>query len=449
MLTCYTEKKEASVPIIALKFDDFSNWREQQTDFVKQWCEANHFEAKANTHCCVPSDNGTIAFVLFGKSDVDRFWDGADLASRLPEGIYHLSEPSDSFAIAWGLGAYQFSRYKKNNKQMAQLVLADAQSHCSTLVEAHYLVRDLVNTPTEDMGPYELAEAAKTLSDRFSGQFSVIMGQQLLQNNFPAIHAVGRASPNEPRLIDFTWGDESNPKITLVGKGVCFDTGGLDLKPSRAMLTMKKDMGGAAHVLGLAQLIMASNLAIRLRVIIPAVENAVSGNAYRPGDVIPSRSGQTIEIGNTDAEGRVILGDALSLASEENPDLIIDIATLTGAARIAMGLDVPAMFCNNDEKANALITASQQCDDPIWRMPLHQPYRELIKSKLADLNNAGSSPYGGAITAALFLESFIGKDIPWMHLDLMAYNTGSRPGRPEGGEAMALRALFAFLQANY
>lgn len=448
MLACYTQESTDATPIIRQNVDSFRHWLEQQPERVQQWCRANQFEAKANTYCIIPNEQGGLDAVLLGIAE-DDFWAGADLSVRLPQGVYQFAEPSRAAVIAWGLGAYEFDRYKKSTTSVAQLLLPDDLRDCEAIVSAQYLVRDLINTPTEDMGPFELAEAARTVCERFDAKLTVTLGQQLLQDNFPSIYTVGRASPNEPRLIDFVWGDEAHPKVTLVGKGVCFDTGGLDLKPSNGMLNMKKDMGGAAQVLGLAQLIMASNLPIRLRVLIPAVENSVAGNAYRPGDVITSRSGKTIEVGNTDAEGRVILSDALTLASEEQPDLLIDLATLTGAARIAMGLDLPAMFCNDEDTATALLAAAEECQDPIWRMPLFAPYRDLIKGKIADISNTGSSVYGGAITAALFLEHFVASDIPWVHFDMMAFNISPRPGRPEGGEAMGLRALFAFLEAKF
>jgi leucyl aminopeptidase len=317
------------------------------------------------------------------------------------------------------------------------------------VVSAQALVRDLVNTPTEDMGPAQLADAATREADRFHAQVDIIQGEDLLSENYPAIHAVGRASDREPRLISLTWGDRDAPVLALVGKGVCFDTGGLNLKPAAGMLTMKKDMGGAAHVIALARLVMQYKLPVRLMVLIPAVENSVSGNAYRPGDVIHTRKGLTIEIGNTDAEGRVVLADGLAYACEHSPDLVIDFATLTGAARIALGADLPPVFSNHLEIANGIADAGQRVEDPLWVMPLHQPYKKLIKSEIAHLNNISKSSYGGCITAALFLEHFVEPEIPWVHIDTFAWNQSARPGRPAGGEALGLRAVFNYLRDRY
>ncbi len=311
------------------------------------------------------------------------------------------------------------------------------------------LVRDLVNTPTEHMGPSELADAVMLEADRFGAEVVCVAGDELLTENFPAIHAVGRASHRKPRLLELNWGNEDAPVLALVGKGVCFDTGGLDLKPAAGMLLMKKDMGGAAHALALARLVMENNLPVRLKLLIPAVENAVAGNAYRPGDVIPSRKGLSIEIGNTDAEGRVVLSDALAYACESLPDLVIDFATLTGAARIALGADLPPLFSNRDEVAEGIQQAGDESEDPLWTMPLYQPYRKLIESPIADINNAGKSSFGGCITAALFLEHFVDPAISWVHIDTFAWNQSDRPGRPQGGEALGLRAVFRYLQTRY
>jgi leucyl aminopeptidase len=317
-------------------------------------------------------------------------------------------------------------------------------------IAAVSLVRDLINTPAEDMGPPHLAEAAKSVAKAHKAKFSVIVGDDLLKKNYPAIHAVGRAAARPPRLIDMSWG-ASGPRLALVGKGVCFDSGGLDLKPASGMLLMKKDMGGAALMLALAQMIMDAGLKIRLRVLIPAVENAVGGNAYRPLDVIRTRKGITVEIGNTDAEGRVILCDALAEAQSgkagDKPDLILDAATLTGAARVALGPDLPALFCNDDDIAEALLRHGKAEDDPFWRMPLHKGYRRMLDSKVADINNVSDGSYAGAITAALYLQEFIDPGTRWAHIDTLAWNLRDRPGRPEGGEALGLRALFAFVSA--
>ena len=310
-----------------------------------------------------------------------------------------------------------------------------------SLADAVHLVRDLINTPANDMGPSGLAAAARKVARAHGAKVSVTIGDALLKKNYPLVHAVGRASSDAPRLIDLRWGGKG-PKVTLVGKGVCFDSGGLDLKPASGMLLMKKDMGGGAHVLGLADMIMGAKLPLRLRVLVPAVENAVSGDAFRPLDVLKTRKGLTVEVGNTDAEGRLVLGDALSEAARENPDLIVDFATLTGAARVALGTEVPAFFTDRDSLADALMRHAARESDPLWRLPLHKPYRRLLDSKVADLNNVSSGSFGGAITAALFLAEFVGSEAPWVHFDLMAWNLSDRPGRPQGGEAMGLRAVY-------
>ncbi len=312
-----------------------------------------------------------------------------------------------------------------------------------------YAARDLINTPANDMGPTKLEAAAKELAEAHEAEFSSIVGDDLLAQNFPMIHTVGRASVDAPRLLDMRWGDEDAPKVTLVGKGVCFDTGGLDLKTAAGMRQMKKDMGGAACILALAHMIMATGLPVRLRVLIPAVENAVSGNAFRPGDILPTRKGLTVEIGNTDAEGRLVLSDALTLASEEEPELIIDMATLTGAARIAMGLDLSPVFCNDDEMTADIVEGGQLARDPVWPMPLWDPYDDDLKSPHADIDNAPPGGYGGAITAALFLRRFVGEGISWAHFDIMASNNTAKPGRPKGGECMTARACFAMLEKRY
>ncbi len=454
MLTCFTRHAENAIPILLLTASEYADWLSKQTDFTKNWLQSTGFKAEAGMTCLLPDATGKLTHVLGGLSDKKNFWSAGNLSATLPEGHYIFDlDPMDDadFALAWGLGAYQFTRYKKSSKKMAQLVLSKNQNAdlIMNLVESICYVRDLINTPTDDMGPSELAEAAKALAKQYNAAFQQIIGDDLLKNNFPCIYTVGRASDDAPRLLDLRWGDKTHPKVTLVGKGVCFDTGGLDIKPSSAMLLMKKDMAGAAHVLGLARMIMQAQLPVQLRVLIPAVENAISGNAYRPGDVIKSRKGLTIEIGNTDAEGRVVLADALTEAVTDKPDLLIDMSTLTGAARIAVGTDISAMFSNQDALANGLIEQGIHKSDPIWRLPLFTAYREALNSSIADINNASADSYAGAITAALFLKEFVPDDIPWAHFDIMAWNLKSRPGRPAGGEAMALRALFGYLNDTF
>lgn len=455
MLTCFTTESKNAIPILIFTAQDFSNWLSAQSDFVKNWIQSNGFKAESGSTCLLPDSTGKLTYVLHGISDIKNFWSIGNLSVTLPEGDYILqSDRSEfewtDFAIAWGLGAYQFTRYKIASAKKTRLVLPKKQNDfIKNMVESIYLVRDLINTPTDDMGPSELADAAMELAKKYDAHFEQIVGEALLKNNFPCIYTVGRASDDAPRLLDLRWGDKKNPKITLVGKGVCFDTGGLDIKPSSAMLLMKKDMAGAAHVLGLARMIMQAKLPVNLRVLIPAVENAISGNAYRPGDVIKSRKGLTIEIGNTDAEGRVVLADALTEAASEKPDVLIDMSTLTGAARIAVGTDISALFSNQDVFANQLIEHSIRKSDPMWRLPLFAAYRDALNSSIADINNASSDSYAGAITAALFLKEFVPDDIAWAHFDMMAWNVKARPGRPQGGEAMALRALFNYLSETY
>ncbi|HSW69424.1 MAG TPA: leucyl aminopeptidase family protein [Gammaproteobacteria bacterium] len=457
MLNCFTTQHSKKViPIVILTLEEFSSWLSKQNMFTKNWIRSVGFKAEAGITCLLPDLSGKLTQVLCGVSDIKNFWSVGNLSVTLPEGHYIFTSDLKNFvytdfAMAWGLGAYQFSRYKKSSKKIAQLVLPKnfQPDLINNIVESIYYVRDLINTPTDDMGPSELAIAAKQLGKRYQAKFKEIAGNDLLKQNFHCIHTVGRASDDAPRLLDLRWGNKQHPKITLVGKGVCFDTGGLDLKPSSAMLLMKKDMAGAAHVLGLARMIMEAKLPINLRVLIPAVENAVAGNAYRPGDVIKSRKGLTVEIGNTDAEGRLVLADALTEAVSDQPDLLIDMSTLTGAARIAVGTDISAMFSNDDGLANHLVNCGIKESDPIWRLPLFDGYRDMLNSSVADINNCSPDAYAGAITAALFLKEFVPDEIPWAHFDIMAWNLRSRPGRPQGGEAMGLRALFNYLLERY
>ena len=428
---------------------------QQHTDAIG-WAKANQFGAKAGTYCLIPGPDG-IAKVLVGRPDPVDTWGIAALSRKLPVGDYQLADNWDTdtatqLHLGWQLGQYQFSRYKQSSTaELPTLAPPEGTdtAYVQAVSEAIYLVRDLVNTPANDMGPAELEAAARDLANTYDAALDVTTGEALLTQNYPMIHAVGRASTRPPRLIDLRWGDPSAPKVTLVGKGVCFDSGGLDLKSAKGMKLMKKDMGGAAQTLGLAKLIMAMNLPVRLRLLVGAVENSVSGNATRPMDILPSRKGITVEIGNTDAEGRLVLADALWEAASEMPELLVDCATLTGAARVAVGTEVPAFFCNDEAIAQAFTTAGHQTDDPVWQLPLYEPYRGMLDSSLADINNISNAPYGGAITAALFLQTFIRPGIPWIHLDFMAYNLRSLPGRPEGGEAMGLRALFDLIRTKF
>jgi leucyl aminopeptidase len=447
------DRAAKAVEIVPLRPQRLEAWVKRQAPSVGQWVRSSGFTAKPGSVCLVPGAEGGLAQVLVGiEEGLDR-WSIAALPASLPKGDYKLAESVDgndaeAAAFAWAIGGYRFQRYKKRDGELARLVWPAGVDRASVrrLVAALTLARDLINTPAEDMGPPHLAEAAKGVARVHKAKFNVIVGDDLLKKNYPAIHAVGRAAARPPRLIDMSWGT-SGPRLALVGKGVCFDSGGLDLKPSGGMLLMKKDMGGAALMLALAQMIMDAGLMIRLRLLIPAVENAVDGNAYRPLDVIRTRKGITVEIGNTDAEGRVILCDALAEAHRDKPDLILDAATLTGSARVALGPDLPALFCNDDDIADALLRHGKAEDDPMWRLPLHKGYRRMLDSKVADINNVSDGSYAGAITAALYLQEFIDPGTLWAHIDTMAWNTRDRPGRPEGGEALTLRALFAFVSA--
>jgi len=452
MLNCFTTEKSSAILITTITTKNYAAWLAGQPAALNQWLTSTRFRAEAGNVRLIPDNNGKIAQVICCVGDQETLWGIGGLALTLPEGTYALADETNllASAIGWGLGAYQFSRYKKPTREPAKLYLSSEQAaEASNIVESIYLVRDMINTPTDDMGPSEFAAVAEKLANQYSAHFSQIVGDDLLKQNYASIHTVGRASDDAPRLLDLRWGNSQHPKVTLVGKGVCFDTGGLDIKASNYMLLMKKDMGGGAHVLGLARMIMQAQLPVCLRVLIPVVENAISGNAYRPGDVIKSRKGLTIEIGNTDAEGRVILADALAEAVSEKPELLIDMATLTGAARIALGTELPAMFSNNDKLADDVIKHGSKVNDPMWRLPLFAQYRELLNSSIADINNNASESYGGAITAALFLKEFVPDEIPWLHYDIMAWNQRTRPGRPQGGEAMALRGLLSYLRERY
>ncbi|HTQ34206.1 MAG TPA: leucyl aminopeptidase family protein [Stellaceae bacterium] len=446
-----------AVPLTPLTKTQLSSWLETAPPGERDWAAAVGFKAEAGKTALVPNEHGKLGRVLVGVGDSEAaMWCVAGQSETLPEGSYRLdplpdgADPSRA-ALGWALGTYAFTRYHAKPAGAARLVwpVGADRGLVERLAGGIFLARDLAVTPASDMGPEELADAAQRVAKAEGARFRVVIGDKLLDENYPTIHAVGRASSRAPRLVDITWGDENTPKVTLVGKGVCFDTGGLDLKPASSMLNMKKDMAGAAIMLGLGQAIMQAGLKVRLRVLLPCVENSVSGNAFRPRDIIKTRKGLTVEIGNTDAEGRLILCDALSEASDEKPEMIIDAATLTGAARVALGAELPALFCNNDALADALLAAGLAEDDPLWRMPLYKPYRRLIDSKVADLNNVSDGPQGGAITAALYLNEFVDPAVPWAHLDVMAWNNRTRPGRPEGAEAQTFRAVYAHIADKF
>ncbi len=418
------------------------------------WAKANGFSGQAGRTLILPDESGALAGALFGTGDGEGALAIGALARALPEGDWHfastLAEPEIA-AIALALGGYVFTRYgKKPGKTLRFSLPPGAEgAYVRRIVDGVFLTRDLVNTPTSDMGPDELENAVRALAGTYDAEVSVTKGDDLLKKNFPMIHAVGRASVGAPRLIDLIWGPKNGPKVTLVGKGVCFDTGGLDIKPSSGMLLMKKDMGGAANVLGLASMIMAAGLKVRLRVLIPAVENSIAGNAFRPGDVLVSRKGITVEIGNTDAEGRLVLADALALADDDEPQLLIDMATLTGAARVALGPDLPPFYTGDEALASDLAAASVAVEDPLWRMPLWKPYAAKLSSKIADINNVTSDSFAGSITAALFLKRFVEKTAAWAHFDIFAWNPSDRPYGLAGGEAQGIRALERVISKRY
>jgi len=444
-----------AVPIEVVTKDGLDGWLAAMDETSRTWITSAGFKGEAGELCLIPGVGGALAGVAAGVSDDAGMWDLGGLRDQLPAGLYSLEGVADveGAALAWGLGAYKFDRYKQDkiSDAGARLVWPDGcrAERVLSWVESIYLVRDLINTPAGDMGPAHMAAAATQIADKHGAEITVISGDDLLDANYPSIHAVGRASDNPPLLIDITWGQPDDPKVTLVGKGVCFDTGGYDIKAADGMKLMKKDMGGGANMLGLGNMIMASGLPVRLRVLVPAVENAISGNALYPMDVITTRSGKTIEIANTDAEGRVILADALYEGGSESPDLLIDFATLTGAARVALGPDLPALFCNDDGLAAELIAAAKAADDPLWRLPLWAAYRKMVDGATADLTNAPEGRFGGAITAALFLEEFINGAKSWAHVDLMGWNIAAKPGRPVGGEAMAIRAVFGVIEKRF
>lgn len=452
-----TNKKIKTVPVELIPVAQFPAWRKKQKKSANQWLDSIKFQPKPGSYTIFSSINGTIERVALCY-DALNIWTLAAMPMVLPEGVYAIEDADKidrdllrDIALGWSLGSYQFSRYKKTARNPAQLAApknidADYILHAS---QAIYLIRDMVNTPAEDMGPDHMADIARNIAKQHGAKIRVIAGDDLLDENYPMVHAVGRAGPKPPCVIDMRWGNPRHKKLTLVGKGVAFDTGGLDIKGDANMLIMKKDMGGAAHAIALGHWIMAARLPVSLRVIVPAVENSVDSNSFRPLDILKSRKGISVEIGNTDAEGRLILGDCLWDASGEKPDLLIDFATLTGAARVALGPDLPALFASRDATADALQKLSVQRNDPLWRLPLWKNYRPWLDSKIADINNTPANGMAGAVTAALFLQEFVMPELDWMHFDLYAWNQADRPGRPQGGEAMTIRALFSLLQDRF
>ena len=453
--------EEAYIPIQPILANHFTAWLKNESDFIKNWLDAVAFKNKSGSIAILPDKNGEVSKVIIILASLDDWWVFGALAESLPPLNYKLVKGTlaqkdyegiiFNALFAWALGSYRFDRYKKNSAKKPKLFLPKTQDekYLKNVVTSIYWVRELINLPAQDLGPEELEKEAINLAKEYGAKLKQVVGNKLIRENFPAIYTVGKGSSRAPRLIDFSWGKKSNPKITLVGKGVCFDSGGLCLKPSIHMRTMKKDMAGAAHALGLARMIMESNLPVSLRVIVPAVENLISGTSYKPGDIINTRSGKTVEVHDTDAEGRLILADALTLASEDKPQILIDFASLTGAARVALGPDITAMFTENDKLANDLLAATNASGESLWRLPLHKPYRSYLESKFADMANISSVPVGGSITAALFLQEFVADVKDWIHLDLGAYNERTRPGHPEGAEAYCLRGIFEYLKRKF
>lgn len=451
---------KTTVTVHAVPAKDVKAWVKKAPASVRAWVKESGASLRMGRTALLPKRDGTVWGGLFVRPRAANPFEYARLFAALPKGRYALeglpdARHAEAAALGWALAAYKFDRYKSPTKQTRKLVWPQpAEGECDKdrvrrLAEATYLVRDLVNTPAADMGPAEMEATAVALAGLHGAKVAVIRGDDLLKKNYPAVHAVGRAAVKQPRLIDLTWGKASDPKVTLVGKGVTFDSGGLDIKPASGMLIMKKDMGGGAHAMALAHAIMDAKLPVRLRMLVPAVENAISGDAFRPLDVLQTRKGLTVEVGNTDAEGRLILCDALHEASMDEPRLLLDFATLTGAARVALGTELPAFFTDDDELAGAMERLGRREFDPLWRLPLHRPYLRYLESRVADTSNTASSRFGGAITAALFLSKFVDPKLTWGHFDLMAWNNDTRAGRPRGGEAMALRAAFALVESLF
>ena len=446
-----------AVPLHAVTAQNWVDFAKNHGENAHNYAKSQGFTGQDGQITFLPAADGHIAAVLCGvdeQKSEDHVFAAGRVAASLPSGHYCLGNgwaDKEQSVLAFLLGLYRFERYKKPDSKTIQLVLP---VHCdgisaSQIAEAISLGRDLINTPANDMGPEEIEQAASALASRFDAQCHVVKGDALLAENFPMIHAVGRASVRAPRLIDLVWGDPSHKKVTLIGKGVAFDTGGLNIKPDASMLLMKKDMGGAATALAAAFMIMASGLKVRLRVLIPAVENAISGSAFRPGDVLPSRKGLTVEIGNTDAEGRLILADALALADEEKPDLILQFATLTGAARVALGPDLPPYYTKNDTLSKRIQTLGLTTHDPVWPLPLWNRYRTMLSSKIADINHVSSGGFAGSITAALFLDRFVAQARDYVHFDIFGWTPSARPGRSEGGEPQAARLVYELIKQDY
>ena len=450
--------KQAVIDLVAVehgKLDQISGL----TNAQKTWMTVQNFTGNIGQVCKIPQDDGSLAMVLFGWHTHADPWDFAAVVQQLPIAQYRIDQTSmmqhdlKQLARVWGLCCYRFSRYKPNKTPYPVLLIdrfsKKTQFELNCLMTGAYHIRNWINTPAEDFGPEDLSDICSALAKKHQAHYTEIIGDALLEKNYPLIHAVGRASARAPRMLCLRWGKPEHPLLALVGKGVCFDTGGVQVKPHGAMQTMKKDMGGAAHMIALAELIMSTKLPISLCLWVAAVDNSISDNAFLPGDVFTSRSGLTVEIGHTDAEGRLILADLLSAASEDNPSCIIDYGTLTGAQRVALGMELPGFFCNNPKYANALVETSARNNDPLWPLPLFKPYERQIESDIADLASTGKTPFGGAITAALFLQHFVNCEADWLHIDASCFNDSARPGRPKGGEAMGLDALYSWIKESF
>ena len=459
MSSPFAPANAAATPIWLVDQTSWASTRAQFSAQAAAFADAAGFEPKAGRHIILPGPGGALGGVVFGQDrghGADRFAAGR-LATLLPKGTYRFeAAPGDEAALefaalGWALSAYRFTRYKKGAGDQPRLALSRGldRARLERVAEAICMARDLINTPTNDMGPDALEAAALALAKSHGAKAKTIRGEALLKQNYPLIHAVGRAGAQAPRLVDIVWGKPTHPKVTLVGKGVCFDTGGLDIKPSSAMLLMKKDMAGAATAMALAQMIMSAKLPVRLRVLLPMVENAIAGDAFRPGDIYPSRKGHTVEIGNTDAEGRLILADALALGDAESPDLMFVFATLTGAARVALGPDLPPFYTMDDQLAQDIAQHGTQAQDPVWRLPLWEPYDRLLDGKISTLCNVSSGPFAGSITAALFLRRFIESAKAWAHFDIYGWNPSTKPARPEGGDAQTARLLYGLLETRF
>ena len=451
--TGFASNAASALPLHVVTRGGFAAWRDAQPAAVQAWLAAQRFDGSAGTALSWADAQGQLAGAVIGIGDALDPYSYAHAPNALPGGDWRLATALDADAqrvlqLGWGLGCYRFDRYKANKRVIARLVADTFDAETFDVLAACLRVRDLVNTPTEHMGPDQLEAAARDVASAHGASISVIAGNDLLAQNYPAIHAVGRASHRAPRLIELSWGEPSHPHVAICGKGVCFDTGGLDLKTAVGMRNMTKDMGGAAHALALAGLVMARKLPLRISLLIAAVENSVGPNAFRPGEVIATRKGVSIEIDNTDAEGRLVLSDALARACELKPDVLLDFATLTGAARIALGPDLPALYANDDALANDWLSAGERTRDPLWRMPLWRPYLRYLTSGIADLANGSSSTMAGSVTAALFLERFVRDGQRWAHVDVYSWNDSDRAGKPAGGEAQGLRACYAMLKAR-